>query len=616
MGRQFDMMAQKLRRVQDVTKAWGSSPDLPKVGTQQHRINTELERARDLYLDINDKIKASNNPFEQERLLRHMNSVKKIAQERVAEQEKLNRAAAEEAAIFKELGLSGGTGAAAGIAVAAITAAVATVVKAVSESNEQERGVVPIAARVQGDYQRPGEEFTKYTLRMREAIVDIGAEMAFSGKEAIQLANSLVNVSGSMEGFKEGLAASRGLGTSPQTTLQLLGFARRFGGIGNSGDDEKLLRVVTRGLTESGMLPRGTEYIQSIVQTMQEYSSRVPSLQPDTIAAVMAEINKTGIPTLRGNGAMQVTSGITQMMDDQSEAMIAIQTEIIRRNPSMFAPAARRLGVDATHGTGAYDLALALKQEGLATSDGLLLAGQTIKNVRGGLSLEERLPVEAQLLRLPINMVGALEKSGFIQKLVSGGITPQQLSMASGAGAGPESPLDPSRVMRTPGMAAEHFWDSFGSVFTRMGAGVGSKISGITNDFADTMDNKATFTRGMLDIMGITRPYTSPSGPSRDHAGFVSSSQSGPGGASGDMGAGGTVNHKHDVTVHVNVSGPGGPAVEVAHSLVDMIGGILGQNIKDSAKSSGTKSGAQPLNWMAPPPDGSANADKYGPPNQ
>lgn len=471
LGRAFDGIAQKMKRMADVQKSWGGGAVGDDALKRQFRIGAELDNvqgkirsATKTYTGLLTELDKTTDPKRRGELQNRMNTVERFAGRELALQERLNKSIAEEgvtagrsAMIRRGLRL--------GLGVLGVPATIAGIARGIQESTEQSRMVSPMAARMYGTSATGGpggtKDFTEYSMRLRENIVDTGAAMAFSGRESIQLADTLVTMTGSMHGFKEALESARTLGLSPQVTTQLIGTSRRFGGTGGSGQmtDEKFASVIARGIGESGMGPRGGEFIQSIVSTMQAYSTRLPIVQPDTITAVIAALNSPAMgrvaPTLRGSGALQVTQGITGMMDDMSEAMIAVQTQIVSRNPQAYAGAARKYGMEGpVNGTAAYGLVMALKQEGIAGPDGMKLAGDTLKFIVSGQDANTRKIMESSMLRLPMPMINALEKGGFMGDFLSGKIGIEGLMKRAGSIGGTDM------AMQTQGMA----WSHLGSV--------------------------------------------------------------------------------------------------------------------------------------------------------
>jgi hypothetical protein len=333
---------------------------------------------------------------------------------------------------------------------------IAGAARAVGEAQQQEQLIQGLATRLR-PVNQGFEDFSGHLMRMREQIVDAGAAMAFSGRETIQLADALSRISGQVPDIRTVLEAARGMGVSPQMSGQLLAFARRFGaGPGGASEDSRLMNIVAQGISRTGMMPRAGEYIQAIVETMQQYATRLPSVQPDTIAALVQAINATGVPTLRGQGAMTFISGATAMMDDMSEAMIAMQTEILRERPDISRSFAARNFPGMTQdqlfsGPGRYFALMGLKQAGIADPDGLKLAGETINRMTSGFGKKmdpTRMTIESMLLRLSPTIVAALEKSGFMQKFLEGQITPERFR---------EQILDAQRAMESPAMKIGRF---------------------------------------------------------------------------------------------------------------------------------------------------------------
>lgn len=625
LGRQFDVINQKMRRMADVGKAFGQGDQAQaafgrqfKVGIEMERSNERLARQKRLAHEILDQMDKANSPERRLSLERRFTVVENAYKKERENQQKLNMGLSEEG---KELGKLAilRRGLRLGLAVAGVPTTIAGLAHAGNEAQEQEKLVANMAVRLQ-DLNRPGRDFTDFTIDLRRNIVAAGAGLAFSGREAINLADSLVQLSGGMGGFKDALEASRGLGISPQQAIQLVGFSRRFGGVGGPGQmsDDKFINLIGRGIADSGMAPRGSEYIQSIIQTMQSYSTRLPSVNPETIASVIRAVNATGIPTLRGQGAMQVTEGITRMMDDQSEAMIALQTELIGRRPDLFSSAAKRYGFSTglNTSTDRYALALALKQEGLATQDGLRLAGETIKFITGGQDRTTRMVMESMLLRMPIPMVAALEKAGFMDQLREGKISSAEFSKRVSS-----FQQNAQLMMQTPGMAFARLGRDIAaesvsyveSLIKPFGPYAGAAAEMIEEGRGETAQQKHLADRRRLftgTAVGLGSMSALAAGLGATTVGAAAAPFAAPLllAALASYGLGGlsdprqrketgafytpSVKFQHEVEVLIKLAG--GEAMDpmgIGSGIAKVVSQILGQNIKDATKDYGSEVG-------------------------
>jgi hypothetical protein len=496
LGRSFDGIAQKMKRMADVQKSWGGGQNGDDAIKRQFKIGIEIDNAsqkidafKKKYVDLKtvaDKMAKGSSfrkVFEAD-----MEKTASVIVNETKLRDKLNRSIAEEGVVAGRSAMIR-RGIKLGLATLGVPYTIAGIARGLGEANEQSRAVSPMAARMYGNSGAggPGEmkNFTDYSMRLRENIVDTGAAMAYGGRESIQLADNLLTMSGSMKGFNVALEASRSLGLSPQSTIQLLGTARRTGGFSGGMDEEKLVRMVSRGISETGMGPRGAEYINSIVSTMQSYSTRLPS-EPDMgqiagiIEAVNQQAGRAGAPNLRGSGAMQVTQGLTSMMDDQSEAMIAIQTEIVSRNKGDYAKTAKRFGLDENGSPLA--LVQALKSEGLAGPGGLKLTRETIRYITGGMTdNNNKMYIESQLLRLSVPQVSALNVGGdksFMAKFMRGDISMDALQKAAGG-----------YQMQTPGMAYGRLGATAAAVMTDAFSEIITPTTSVANAGADIMQS-------------------------------------------------------------------------------------------------------------------------------
>lgn len=436
LGRQFDLVNEKMRRMGQAMRAWGQGgggADYGRqfqVGAQMELSQERLKRAGSLYKDLLRQIDATNDPAKRTRLEQHLAAVQRIGEAELRNQDRLGRGAAETGARLMTMtnlrrGLRLGAGA------LGLPLSLAAAGRQMSEAMEQEKLITPMALRLR-EVNGPIKDFTEHTMELRRNIVAAGAEFAFSGRESLALTDSLSKMAGGMVDMKTVFEGARALGISPQATGQALALSRRLGGreAQTVQADEKLAHAITKGITSSGMMPRSEEFVQTIAQAMQTYSTRLPSVSPNQLLDIFTALSAEGTagrpgvgrlaPTLRGQGGMAVVQGLTSMMDDMSEAMVAIQSEIVSRDPAAFAKTAKQLGLNVggpVSGGDRYAMVTALKQAGVADADGLRMAGRTIKEITAGLDKGTRIAVESQLLRLSPQIVAALEQGGFIQRL-------------------------------------------------------------------------------------------------------------------------------------------------------------------------------------------------------
>lgn len=478
LGRQFDLVNEKMRRMGSAMRSWGQGgggPDMGKQFEQGAMANVQRERIgrlsqmwQDTYKKLNGEDDAGKRKVYQNQLDR----ITRLGKAEMVAMEMVNRGSAETGAkVMSRAWLLRGLRVGAGAL--GLPLSMAAIGRQMGEAGEQEKMIGPMALRIR-EVNGPIKDFSEYTMDLRKNIVAAGAEFAFSGRESLALADSLSKMSGGLVDMKTVFEGARGLGIAPQAAGQALALARRLGGrdAQNPGADEKMMHSLGKAISSSGMMPRGEEFVQTLAQAMQTYSTRLPAVSPDTLMGIFSALsndrspNSVGrlAPTLRGQGGLQVTQGLTSMMDDMSEAMVAIQTEIVSRNPQAFKKTANQLGIDVSGGVSGgdrYALVTALKQAGVADADGLKLAGRTIKEVTAGLDKGTRIAVESQLLRLSPQIVAALEKGGFMDRLTKDEIgfddfkkTVDRLSGNAGS------------AMDTPGMQFAHMGRSVGAHMT------------------------------------------------------------------------------------------------------------------------------------------------------
>ncbi len=444
LGRQFDQVSQRMRRMGDVFQAWGGGRQVRQDFAKQFQIGAELQesqqrlrRARELYRRIADELNRVDDPRRRERLQQHLGTVVMLGQRELDLQRRLTHQEQQKNTEVMR-GLTLRRMMRLGLGVLGLPMTMGAAGRSLSEASEQERGVLAMATRLR-ELNAPIKDFTEYTQSLRRAIVDAGAEFGYSGREAIALADSLQALSGNLISVKDVYGMARGFGMNPQVVGQYVAMARRLGGR-DAPSDERLMNVVARGISASQMGTRPDEFAQAVASAMQIYSSRLPAVDPGmlttVLAALSAEVNPfdggRGVgryaPTLRGQGGMQVIEGLTAMMSDNSEAMIAMQTELLSRDPAAFSKTMEEMGIRLKPGEtlgGADRLLLlnTLKQAGVADPDGLKLAGKTIKEISGVQNRSTRILLETYLLRLSPQLVNALEKGGFMTALREGRVT-------------------------------------------------------------------------------------------------------------------------------------------------------------------------------------------------
>lgn len=436
LGRQFDLVNEKIRRLGSAMKSWGAGgggADYSRqfqVGAQMELSQERLRRAGGLYKDLLKQIDATSDPNKRARLERHLGAIQRIGEAEMRTQDRLGRGAAETGArLMTAANLRRGLRL--GLGALGLPLSLGAAGRQMGEALEQEKLIGPMALRLR-EVNGPIRDFNEHTINLRRNIVAAGAEFAFSGRESLALTDNISKMAGGLVDMKTVFEGARALGVSPQATGQALALSRRLGGrdVQTPDRDEKMMHALAKSITASGMMPRSEEFITTVVQAMQTYSTRLPSVSPDTLMQMFTALSAEGTagrpgvgrlaPTLRGQGGMQVMQGLTSMMDDMSEAMVAIQSEIVSRDPAAFAKTAKQLGLNVggpVSGGDRYAMVTALKQAGVADADGLRMAGRTIKEITTGLDRGTRIAVEAQLLRLSPQIVAALEQGGFIQRL-------------------------------------------------------------------------------------------------------------------------------------------------------------------------------------------------------
>ncbi len=515
LGRDFDGVAQRIKRMGEAMKSWGAPAGQQggfakqfQVGMEVEQSQVRLRRAGEVYKRLSDEMAKTQDPQKRARLENHLQSVVRIGERELSLQDRLNRKEVERHSnLMRSANLRRGLRL--GLSVMGLPVSVAAAGRGIGEAMEQEKGTLGMAARLR-ETMPPIRDFTEYTMDLRKSIVAAGAEFAYSGREAIALADNLSSLAGGMVDMREVFAMARGFGMAPQVAGQYMASARRFGGR-EAPPDEKLMNIVAKGIATSGMAPRSSEFVQAVVAAMQTYSSRLPAVMPGTLTNILAALSsEQGIgggpgvgrlaPTLRGQGGMQVISGMTAMMDDMSEAMVAIQTELVARDPKAFEKTAKGLGIDTAKGSlggsERYLLTMALKQAGVADQDGMKLAGRTIKEITRGMDTTTRMALETTLLRLSPQLVAALEKSGFMDAVRDGKISEDQFSKRINQLRGQEA-----GVMETPAMV----WGKLGRM---MAADVATQFeSRVVAPFAPEvsafMDMKSEGKAGWLALPGL-----------------------------------------------------------------------------------------------------------------
>jgi hypothetical protein len=436
LGRQFDLVNEKMRRMGSAMRSWGAGgagPDLGKqfaASAQMGLSDERLGRARKAYQGLLGEIEKTQDPNKRARLERHLGAIQKIGEAEMHVQERLNVGAAKTgASLVSAANLRRGMRI--GLGALGLPLSLGAAGRQMGEAMEQEKMISGMALRLR-ETSGPIKDFTEHTIELRRNIVSAGAEFAFSGRESLALADNLSQMAGGLVDMKTVFEGARALGVAPQATGQALALSRRLGGrdAQSPAQDEKMMHTLAKGISEGGMMPRSSEFIQTVVSAMQAFAPRLPSVNPDTLIGILSSLSAEGTsgrpgvgrlaPTLRGQGGMQVVNGMTSMMDDMSEAMVAIQSQIISDDPNAFARTAKGLGLApgaGRDGGDRYAMLTALKQAGVADADGLKLAGRTIKEVTTGLDRGTRIAVESQLLKVSPQIVSALEDGGFIKRL-------------------------------------------------------------------------------------------------------------------------------------------------------------------------------------------------------
>jgi hypothetical protein len=462
------------RRVMDWTrglKGWSqaagpSREDLQRqtqAGLEVERHQGRVERLKRMWHETGDKIERAHDPRRIQRLQQHQDRFLKSMVEEQRIVDGLNRSSSQAGANLAMGGLLR-RGMRLGLGVMGLPMTLGAAARGGQEAYQQEMGVAALAARTR-EMNTPMQTFSEHVVNLRRDIVAAGAEFGYAGREAIMLQDSLSQMSGGLMNMREVFNMSRGLGMQPQVAGQLLAYTRRFGAGGGAGDKETA-KAFAATLRESGMMPRGGEMAQAIIQAMQTYSTRLPSVSPETLSGIFSSLsaegtaNKPGVgrlaPTLRGQGGTQVVQGLTAMMDDWSEAMVATQSEalnkMMKEDPDAFKGTLKTLGMTPgeAQGEGRFALLSALKSAGVADSDGLKFAGRTIKDITQGMSKGMELAILPQLIRgISPQIAAALVQGGFIEKLKAGTMTEDQF-------AAKVQQMTAGAEMNAPGLAFAH----------------------------------------------------------------------------------------------------------------------------------------------------------------
>ena len=474
----LDQISAKMRRVGDAMRSWGAGgPSQGQLG-KQFAMGAEFEKhgrriaeLKGKYIDLLGQYDKANSPGRRSDLQNRMRIIQAGAHEAMVAQEGLNKSLrGESAALVSSTMLRRGFRL--GLGLAGLPMTIAGLARGMGEAHEQEKMTLGMATRL-SEFNQQGRDFTSYVIDMRQQIVRAGAEFAYSGREAIQLADSLTQVSGNMMDMRTVYEMSRGLGMAPQTAGQVMAYARRFGGTG-AMPDEKLAEIVSSTIMRTGMMPRGNEFAQTLVQAMQQAATRLPSVEPQTLLTLLGTLSQEwqgpgepGVgrlaPTLKGAGGASVIQSLDQMMGRMDEAMVAVQSQIVTRHPELFKDTIKKMGLkesDVRSGVGAYDLMMALKTGGVAAPDGLKFAGETIRLFTRGQALATRVAFETSLLPgLTTLQVSALEKSKFMDKLRSGEMTTEKFQKEM------ERRFPRADTMNVPGVAYASLARAIGASF-------------------------------------------------------------------------------------------------------------------------------------------------------
>lgn len=519
LGRNFDMVSQRVQRLAGIMKSWGSGGVSEKDIGQQFRLSQELEnvhkkiaKTKEEYLDLIEEIKKTDDPAIKGRKERELKDIAKEGEKQLGRQQQLNEALDSEgkkvsnnSMLYRGMRL--------GLGALGLPMTIGAAARGLGEAQEQDKMVMGMAARLR-DLNAEGQNFTDFTLDLRRNIVAAGAEFAYSGRESLQLADSLSRMAGGMVSMRDVLELARGAGMNPQAAGQYVALSRRFGG-SQAPPDEKATQMLFQTMKSSGMLPRSDEFAQAISQAMQVYAQRLPSVDPRMLLGIfgtLSDANGVGkfAPTLRGAGGTQVIEGLTRMVDRNDEAMQAIQTEIVRANPGAFPKTLKELNMTedrAQGGGGLYRLTQALKSAGPATEEGLKFIGEIFSAVTQRAGKDMAAVLIGELTGWSQQTVAQLDKGRFFEKMETGKFTAKEFNRQFGGGGS----IDAARnVMETPAMAFSRLRqemsasavDIFENFLVRAGGEKGKGIGGLGDALADL--RKENFPSGMeLGKIGV-----------------------------------------------------------------------------------------------------------------
>jgi len=259
---------------------------------------------------------------------------------------------------------------------------------------------------------------------LRRHTVDVSAQFGYTGKQGLQLVDAFSRLSDVLPNERAIMGLARGYGIPVERMGQQFAMMARMGGTKfDRATQQEMANLFAGAMEKGGMTRRSDEFMQSVTTLMQSYFTKIPEVKPDTITAILAEVNRAGIPALRGLGATQVVQGFEKMMGDQSEAMVAIQTEIVGRG---FGDVAKRRGIDIETGVGRYRLAQILKSEGLATNDGFRLAKETLKFITENQGEEIARVMASSILGMPQPMIERMYDTGLMKRLLAGDVSDKE----------------------------------------------------------------------------------------------------------------------------------------------------------------------------------------------
>jgi hypothetical protein len=217
--------------------------------------------------------------------------------------------------------------------------------------------------------------------QLRQGIVSTAAEMGYSGREGLAVANAFTKLTDSMPDEKTIMRMSRAYGVALPKTAQDMAMLTRYAPSGLS--QKTMADSIVAGIEKSGMGKRSEEFMQSVVTAVQDSSKRLAEVDPRMVTAVIGAINQTGIPAFRGMGALNVIQGLENISRNPSEGALALQTQLIMRNPERYG------GKQGMGGTERAWLAEKLKDQAVTTQAGWRMTIDEIKYYTTGRTKEE-----------------------------------------------------------------------------------------------------------------------------------------------------------------------------------------------------------------------------------